>query len=109
METNRENWRSVDGYANYEVSGHGRVRNATTERIEKASKNSHGYHLVKLYRQDKVATLTVHRLVAQGFIENTLNKPCVDHIDNNKSNNNVSNLRYRTHSQNGMNCSKYIS
>lgn len=51
-----------------------------------------GYRRVKI--QGK--TYKVHRLVAETFIDNTENKPTVDHIDRNKSNNNVSNLRWAT-------------
>lgn len=42
----------------------------------------------------------VHRAVAECFIENTDNKKCVDHIDDNKLNNNVTNLRWVTHYEN---------
>ena len=44
--------------------------------------------------------MSVHRLVAQAFIPNPNNKPCVDHIDHNKSNNNVNNLRWVTIEEN---------
>ncbi len=40
---------------------------------------------------------------------NTERKPCVDHIDNDKSNNNIQNLRFATYSQNGMTSLKFIS
>ena len=45
----------------------------------------------------------MHRLVANAFLEKVNNKPCIDHIDNNKENNNIENLRFATHQENGRN------
>ena len=49
----------------------------------------------------------VHRLVALTYLKNPENKPCVDHIDNNIYNNNLSNLRWATHSENRNNQKRY--
>lgn len=57
----------------------------------------YGYLCIGLMKGDKRRTFTtVHRLVAKVFIENTENKPCVNHIDGNKLNNHVSNLEWCT-------------
>ena len=45
----------------------------------------------------------VHILVLNGFLTNFQTKPFVNHIDNRKSNNNVYNLRWATHTENGRN------
>lgn len=63
-----------------------------------------GYHRVKIKRK----TYKVHRLVAETFIDNPENKPTVDHIDRDKSNNNVSNLRWATSQEQRENSSAVI-
>jgi len=57
-----------------------------------------------LYIDGKGNTSAIHQLVANTFIDNPNNKSCVDHIDNDKLNNNINNLRWVTTSENGMNC-----
>lgn len=104
--TNREIWKSVNGYANYEVSCFGRVRNATTERILKPGLNGPGYLYVNLYKDGKVKNHRIHQLVASEFLDNPLNLKCVDHVDGNKLNNNLDNLRFCSYSQNGANRKK---
>ena len=109
METNREIWRSVDGFANYEVSTHGRVRNAHTERILKPQIQTAGYLQVCLSRNTVQKRYLVHRLVAQEFIDNPDELPFIDHIDGDTKNNHVSNLRYASGTQNQGNRRKHAS
>ena len=99
--TNREIWKSINGYANYEVSCFGRVRNATTERILKPGLASSGYLSVCLSKNSKGKSHNIHKLVASEFLDNPLNKPCVDHVDGDKTNNNLDDLRLCSYSQNG--------
>lgn len=68
--------------------------------ILKQYENNNGYMYVTLQKDKKRKTIKVHRLVAEHFIENINNYPCVNHIDSNRKNNNVENLEWCTHSQN---------
>lgn len=94
-------WKAITDYPNYEVSDAGEVRNVITGKMLKTGLNTGGYRKVNLFPGSK--THMVHRLVALHHIENPENKPCVDHIDRDKTNNHVSNLRWTTYSENGLN------
>ena len=94
-----EEFRKIKGHENYSVSNFGNVRNDKTGKIFKQS-NTLGYKRVKL--QDK-KTYKVHILVAHAFILNPDNKRFVDHIDNDRANNKVSNLRWATSGENQQN------
>ena len=106
LATNRENWTSIDGYHNYEVSWWGRVRNATTARILKVSLNAGGYPIACLSKNKKQRVHYVHQLVAREWVSNPEEKRCADHSDGNKANNHFENLRYATHTENSRNKSK---
>jgi hypothetical protein len=101
-----EIWRKIDGYDNYSVSSFGRIRNNKRNIIVKQRCNKNGYYRVNLYKNNQSKTMQIHRLVALAFIGNPSEKPCVDHIDNNRKNNKISNLRWATSSQNQMNKGK---
>jgi hypothetical protein len=62
--------------------------------------NGNGYSYANLQKEGNRKYVGVHRLVAVAFIPNPLNKPCVNHIDTNRKNNNVSNLEWCTQSEN---------
>lgn len=59
-----------------------------------------GYYMVALSKNNRAKRCTTHRLIAETFIPNPFDYPCVDHIDTNKTNNNVSNLRWCTYIDN---------
>lgn len=90
----------VDGKeTNYSVSKSGKVRNDETQTLLSLSLQQ-GYCHVTLAIDKKGRRFRVHRLVATAFIPNPDNKPYVNHIDGNRSNNNVENLEWCTPSEN---------
>lgn len=101
-----EEWRAVMGYEGlYEVSSDGRVRSLNYRgvqgRIEDLSPGDKGGYLaVVLYSRGVQQGRLVHRLVAQAFLDNPLELPEVNHIDENPSNNHVSNLEWCTRTYN---------
>lgn len=86
--------------SNYAVSNYGNVKNIKTNRILKPNINNGGYLYINLGRNN---TKYIHQLVASVFLNNAENKKCIDHIDGNKKNNEVFNLRYATHTENHFN------
>ena len=110
------NWKSVKGYEDlYEISDTGLVRrkdgwvnnNGTMvfrkTHLMKTPLNYYGYPQVNLTKDGKRKVYTVHTLVAQAFIPNPDNKLCIDHINCNRSDNRVENLRWVTHKENSNN------
>jgi hypothetical protein len=95
----KENWKTINDYPNYEISDLGNVRNIKKGTCMKLITDKNGYKQVHLFNKGKNKMLYVHRLVANAFIPNTLNKPTVNHIDGNTSNNNVNNLEWATMSE----------
>ena len=111
-----EEWKPIPGYEGlYEVSSFGKVKSCNRyavnhskiqfrpERILKPYQDKRGYRQVALCKDAKITMFSVHRLVADAFIENPDNKPEVDHIDTVPSNNYVWNLQWTTRSENVMN------
>lgn len=107
-------WKPVIGFEDrYEVSNDGRVRSLdiyvkcrggktrlSKGRIKPLYRNNRGYVIVNLCRDNTAAYSLVHRLVAEAFIANPHNKPQVNHIDGDNTNNCADNLEWVTDNEN---------
>lgn len=90
-------------YNRYAVFENGTIGTLTVNggfRPLKPSKDKDGYLFVGLRVKGKTIPKKVHRLIAESYIPNPDNKPCVNHKDLNRANNNVSNLEWCTHKEN---------
>lgn len=101
----KEIWKSIGDFPNYEVSNLGNVRSIKRNIIMK-SVNCGGYCNLGLYNNGIYKRFNIHRLVAQAFIPNPNDYPCVNHIDGNKQNNSVDNLEWCTYSHNSKHAFK---
>ena len=97
-----EIWKDIAGYEGlYQVSNLGRVKSLKKgrwgtgkERILKPAKDGNGYLFVKLCKDGNSKMYHIHRLVADAFIPNPDNLPTVDHINRDRTDNRVENLRW---------------
>lgn len=110
MNMKKETWKPVEGFNAYEVSNLGRVRNRKSKTIKKTVINKNtGYEMVMLFGKEKPVNCYVHRLVAEAFLANPDGCTDVDHIDNKRSNNIVTNLRWVMHRDNVAGRGKYFN
>lgn len=83
-------------FNNYSVTDCGVVTNDLTGKVLKHKETRSGYHRVTLCDNGIHRTVSVHRLVALAFVPNPLNKPTVNHLNEDKSDNRSCNLEWAT-------------
>lgn len=95
-------WRDIAGYeGHYQVSSTGLVRSIKKEPyILKGDQQRNGYKRVYLWLDNAKKNCLVHRLVAEAFLPNPDHLPEVNHLDEDKGNNDISNLEWCTHLRN---------
>lgn len=107
-----EIWKDIKGFEGlYQVSNYGNIkclehkcpgrykgklRTVKEHMMMQVLSKSNGYYYVTLSNMDRGKTFAVHRLVALAFLDNSENLPCVNHKDEDKQNNCVTNLEWCT-------------
>lgn len=108
-----EQWKDINNYEGlYQVSTYGNIKRLERklddgriikEKLLKLNVCGDGYIMVGLTKNSIRKFFYVHRLVAESFIPHSVDKYEVDHIDTNRTNNNINNLRWVTRSENNLN------
>ncbi len=100
-----EIYKTIEEYDNYSISNYGNIMNKHGK-ILKTELSDDGYYTVRIQISGKPKRFLLHRLIAKAFIPNPENKSYVDHIDRNRTNNNLDNLRWATVQENNQNKNK---
>ena len=109
-----EEWKIIPGFENYSASTLGRVRrerpgmNAKPGVIKKPQHNKKtGYYHLKVSGSEGKRSMSLHRIIATTWIPNPEAKKEVDHVDRDKANNSIANLRWCTRQENIINYAGY--
>ena len=93
----------IEGYENYLIFEDGSIINTITGKKAKPTLANTDYYVIGLTSDRKRKLFLLHRLIALAFIPNPDNKPFVDHINRNRGDNRIENLRWATFKENTHN------
>lgn len=102
-----DDWKDIPNYENlYMASKNGEIYSKISNKILKPFKRgmreNNQYLVVQLSKDKKQKTFSIHRIIAETFLDNPNNYPCVNHKDGNKYNNSVSNLEWCSYLDNNL-------
>lgn len=102
-----EIWKDIPEYEGlYKISSLGRISSSYSRKILSPTISGHkgkDYYAITLVKNGIKKRFHIHKLVAISFIPNPDNLPCIDHINTDRYDNRVENLKWCTFSQNNLN------
>ena len=99
--TTVEIWKDIKGYEGYyQASNLGRIKSIRAKKIMSTEKHSRGYPQINFHVNGVRKILYIHRIIAETFLENNDKLKTVDHIDENKKNNSINNLKWCSQNEN---------
>jgi len=101
-----EEWKQITEYPNYSISNLGNVRNNKFNKLVVGGCNYSGYNVILLYKNNTRKSFLISRLVGEYFLEGFNPLLEIDHIDRNRQNDNITNLRCVSRSENMRNRNK---
>lgn len=94
-------FKTIPEFPSYEINSLGIIRNRKTGKIKSQYLANGGYYFVTLHKDNEGGKpRRVHRLIAEAFIPNPEGKPCINHINGNRSDYSIENLEWCNHQEN---------